>query len=348
MTELLTEQTTAAMKQTSPKAVSEAQQKKHRQTGGEVLFNLGTYGGVTWIANEVISGTTLELFKPADAAKHIKAGAWNKGLERTVDWAHAHANPMKLDKKLIRYPLWFLALTSGGNLLVPVVKWLEDRKGTLVRKADEWIHGEQGRSDPEIIARHTEMDNAPKQSWGSLWKGRGLVMLLALGVDLGLGSESAPTTKLFKNTRVEKYSNIGRASATLTRDLLAWAHPDPEKRRIIREARQTSLTTGVFEHIGPAEGKAAAAMGGNYGFVLIFSLITSALFYFSSHAFAKERDKKLEKTHEKRGANYDIAAIPLATEASNDKPQAPDAPRVTVSHVSDHSTLDVSQAVRAV
>ncbi len=332
-----------AVSNTPPSGVSEAH-KKHHQSAGEILFNLGTYGGITWIANEIISGTTLELIKPANAAKAVEAGKWSKGFEGTVNWLHKNANPLKLDRKYVHYPLWFLALTSGGNLLVPVVKWLEDRKGELVHKADDVLHGEEGKNNPTLIAKHKEMDEAPKQSWGSLWKGRALVMLLALGVDLGLGSEKAPTTKWLKNTAFEKYSNIGRAGATLTRDLLSWAHSDPAKRAIIREARQNSMAAGVFEHITPAEGKAASVMGGNYGFVLIFSLITSALFYVSSHAFAKKRDEKLEKRNEAIGpANQATTTAP-----AKDEPEKRETPSAKVSGVSDRSTLDGLEAARAV
>ena len=326
-------------------SVAAANPHKRKQTTGEILFNLSTYGGVTWILNEALSSIAYSAIKPADGAK--KAGFLHDRMKGAVDFLHTNVNPLKLKREWIAYPISFLALTSGGNALVPLVKWLEDRKGELVRKADNMIHGEKGKKDPELIAAHNEMDKTPKQTWQSLWEGRLLVMFLALGIDLGISHENSPTTKLFKNTKFEKYSNLERAGATLTRDLLSWAHPDASKRAAIKEMRANSFMGEHFKGIQPKEGKLAEIMGGTYGFVMIFSVITSALFYASSHAFARNHEKKFEKRVDKLEKAFETSTVSSNTN-STDQEQNRDTPNAKVTQVSERSQLDDLQTARAV
>jgi len=338
----------AAHNSSPPAVVSDTPHKKRKQTAGEVLFNWGTYGGVTWIANEIISASILELTKAGDAAKNIKPKPLYNILHGATAWMHKNVNPFKLNYETMHYPLRILVLTSGGNLLIPVVKWLEDNKGHLVRKADNFFKGKNSDDDPKIAAAHKEMDQAPKQSWGSLWQGRAVVMATAVGVDLLTGSEKSPSTKLLQNTWFKAYSNLERVSTSVARDVLRWVHPDAEKRAAISHMRtHTFDASGVFQKIQPSEGKAAAAIGGSYGFLLAFAGFTSLLFYISSKFFANKRDERADK---KQGNLKDAQAFapnPAVAE-SQDREQKRETPSAKVSQVSEYSPLDGVQPARTV
>ncbi len=331
-----------------PAAVSNAPQKKRKETAGEVLFNWGTYGGVTWILNEIISASILDLTKAGDTAKGIKPKPLYNILHGATTWMHKNVNPFKLNYETMHYPLRILVLTSGGNLLIPVVKWLEDRKGKIVRSLDDSIRGEAGKRDKELQAAHDEMDKTPKQSWGSLWQGRAVVMATAVGVDLFTGSEKSPSTKLLQNTWFKAYSNLERVSTSVARDVLRWVHPDPEKRAAISHMRaHTFDTNGAFQKIQPSEGKAAAAIGGSYGFLLAFAGFTSLLFYISSKFFANKRDERSDKKQGNLQDAQAFAANPTVAK-SQDREQKRETPSAKVSQVSERSPLDGVQPARAV
>lgn len=261
---------------------------KRPKTWGEHLFNASTYAGVTWIVNEGISTVFGNAIDPASATK-ATTGRWNGKFNAAVDWMHANANPMKWERSTMNRGMRVLWLCMGGNLLVPVVKYLEDNKGSLVRRADKVLENRVGQDAVALERAHKEMDEAPKQSWGSLIKGRLVVMGLALGLGLAAGDDKSPTTKWLAGTRFDKYSNMERFATTVTRDVLS-VFPGKHQ-SVIRDARRASQ----FMPLTSAEGKAATLLGGTFGFVLVLSGLLSAIFYGSSKFFAARREENLKR-----------------------------------------------------
>jgi hypothetical protein len=253
---------------------------RRRESMGEHLFNLTTYGGVTWIANEAISTVSWNWI-----AKEGTAGnRWFTAVkEKLPQWAHE--------------PWRIVALCIGGTLLVPVVKFLEDRKGVLVRRGDLLFEGERAVNDPKLQEKYREMEEAPKQSWGSLAKGRAVVMGLAVALNELCGRDGTPSEKLLRGTPLNKYSTMDRMGASIARDTtrlpgLRWLEKDPIKREAIQEARKAAH----FVPLDAAkEGRVVGALGGTFGFVLVLSAILTAIFYGSSKIFAARRDAKLQQ-----------------------------------------------------
>lgn len=314
-------------------AVTTPQPEKRRKSLGEHLFNATTYGGVTWIGNEALSTIIGNWTEKAGSLGHR---LYQGGLAKLPEWG---AKPYRI-----------LMLTIGGNSLVPVVKMLEDNKGALVRKADTILEGERSRNDPTLELAHKEMDNAPKQSWGSLWKGRAVVMGLAVALDYLCGGEKAPTRKWLDGTAASKYSTMERASTTITRDALSakyspfkWLERDPAKREAIAAIRNTPLAKGAaLPAIDAAkEGKVAAVMGGTFGFVLVLSAMLSAIFYASSRVFAAKRDEK----EQRKDVIHDLeekGIIPPARHHFLDKESATDIapiPSSAISQVTHEKTV---------
>ncbi len=172
-----------------PQAIVTLEAEKRLKTHGEKKFNWLTYGGVALLGNEAASLviTTLaedkngvargpyapfkKFFTDMKGKKFVPEYAWNGGLPKVL-----------------------IALI-GGMLMVPFVKHLEDNKGKIVRKFDQKYYGDAAQNDPAIIAADEEMDDAPKQSWGSLWKGRVVTVLAAIGVDSLVGWKDAPSRR---------------------------------------------------------------------------------------------------------------------------------------------------------
>ncbi|MFM9890131.1 MAG: hypothetical protein ACKVOE_05740 [Rickettsiales bacterium] len=300
---------------------------KRPKTWGEHLFNASTYAGVTWIVNEGISTVFGNAIDPASATK-ATTGRWNGAFKAAVDWMHTNANPMKWERGTMNRGMRVLWLCMGGNLLVPVVKYLEDHKGQLVRRADLVLENKAGQDEAALERAHVEMDHAPKQSWGSLIKGRLVVMGLALGLGLGAGDDKSPTTKWLAGSRFDKYSNMERFATTVTRDVLS-VLPVKEQ-AVIRQARKASH----FVPLSPAEGKAATLLGGTFGFVLVLSGVLSAIFYGSSKFFAARREENAKRAQtiqqlEKAGviphhhSLLDATGTDFAHEKTSDAPEKP-------------------------
>jgi len=341
--------------QAEEKAAADAAEAVHaevkpRLTAGKIGFNIFTYAGITWIANEALSTI---IGSSIDAAKNGKAaGRFHKPFQDGISWLEKNANPKKLARSWFEKPLTILVLTVGGSLLVPVVKWFEDRKSPIIRKADDLYYGKKAKTDPSIAHAHEALDTEHKQSWGSLWKSRLLVMGLAIGLDFAAGDKDSPSSKWLMGTKAEKYSNMKWFGTTLSRDILSWIHPNADARAAIKEFRSKPLDKGMLAPVGAREGKVMAAMGGTFGFVLVLSGVLSAIFFASSRVFAALRDKKIEKramakqhghpTNDNRDMANDTAAQ-NAAEAN----ELTTRPGTTIHAMQGHMALDAPEPALA-
>jgi hypothetical protein len=317
----MAEQVTALELRPPQTLPAEEKSKKRAWSAGETVFNYGVYGGVSWIVNEIIStAITYSIYPEHKSLKsgnpsllkriYTPNGAFYQPFERTVDFLHKHVNPMQWGRRIHYLAAEMFVMCLGGSLLVPPVRYLEGKKGSIVRWLDRTFHG--GKDDPKLEALHKEMDSAPQQSWSTLWKGRFLVLSAAIGMHFVMGAENdktndaehkrwiAPTTHLFKGTFMEKYSNLSRAMQTLTRDILRWVHPNADVRNALTKFRFPDAETlaqhgvegkGTFIPIHSSEGKWAAALGNTFGYVLSVSAAVAVLFFVSTRMFAAARDK---------------------------------------------------------
>lgn len=249
---------------------------KRKKTWGENVFNWMTYGGFALIGNELTS-----LFITREVPKNkLTKDLYADGLKAAEELGKKHPG---LPKYFTQGHLQgVLVAVVGGMFMVPFVKAMEDHKGSIVRKFDRKHYGNLADTDPKLIEAHKEMDDAPKQTWGSLWKGRVLTVAAAIGVDSLVGWQDAPSTKLFKNSpNWQRFSSMQRianetaeASVKGIDTLRGWFS------KPALETKTANLTRDVVKQ-------------GSW--LLVLSTTLTVLFYASSKLFAKKRDEKIER-----------------------------------------------------
>lgn len=127
-----------------------AKSGKRKMSAGEKLFDFVIYGPVNFFG-------TLLLTVPI--AYSLERGI-GKGL---FQWGVNKLMGMNLNRAVAKDIMRTTTLMQGGNLMLIPVKWAEHRKVGIVKKLNEWLGD---KTDPASI------EEAPKQSWGSLLMGR--------------------------------------------------------------------------------------------------------------------------------------------------------------------------------
>jgi hypothetical protein len=251
------------MEQLTPMA--DGKQKRDK-TNGEHLFDLTTYGGLALVGNEVTATAIVnQKDKPNLIGRAFRAcdAAFKKiGPEGSLPYIQGRMN-------YINFAI------IGGFTMVPLIKLLEDNKGKLVRFADGILHGKQAQNDPKLVEAHKEMDDAPKQSWGSLMKGRLLTVGAAYAVDSTIGWEKGMLARHAKGTKFEKYASFDHLS-----NMAADATSKRYSGLMKHSAAQAEATQGLFR-------KGAG--------LLTLSTALTILFYASSKLFAERRDVRIER-----------------------------------------------------
>lgn len=264
---------------------------KRQKTYGEKRFDWVTYGGIALAGNEATSFGITESIKEGRFAH--KAYQKFEGLftrmqkPGTTSWLREYAFGTA-EKPGARLP-FLLVATLGGMLMVPFIKHREDHKGEIVRKLDRKHYGAAADHDPQLEAAHKEMDDAPKQSWSSLGKGRVTTVASAAVADFVFGWPEALTTKIFKDDSPwKKYSSLERFAGQVAEGSTTLLH------------KQFNLSEG-------AQNSARKAIA-NGTWLLTLSASLTVLFYASSKLFATRQD---EKQHQRTGSvhteNGDIA-----------------------------------------
>lgn len=294
-------------------------EEKVRPTTGTKIFNVATYGGMGLIGNElasvVVMGGTKEgkfLHKPFTQLGEF----FNK-----VKANHPHL-PEYTDKRM---PTILFALI-GGMFMVPPIKWLEDNKGSIVRKIDHWIKGDKAETDPRIVAAHAELDRAPKQSWSSLGKGRIVTVFSAIAADASFGWKNSLLAKALEGTKAEKFSSLDHIAEQAAQAITKEKILTPEQ---IKNNVKASEKFAFYE---------------NLTWLLTLSTSLTILFYASSKLIAGKEEKKKVTRQERKATAAD--GKPLADEAQTDTAQATetltkadDKPAAKVSHVVAHEML---------
>lgn len=257
---------------------------KRDKSTGEKLFDIGTYGGMAMGANEAISTVIM---------RSAKEGALKTPYEKFVG-AVSRTPLLKRSSYVHTGRLGFLLFaTIGGMLTVFPVKFMEDHKGSLVRWINQKIRG-SAVNDPQLEQEQREMDAAPRQSWGSLWKGRVTTVFSAVGMDFMIGHSDSVSAKLLENTRFKNYGSLQRGASTLARKIVD--HFDPAGKAERFAARDAAKPYEIQAGEGKWVGRGETA-----GFLMTLSLTLTIMFYVSSKMFATHRAVKQEKKREEEG-----------------------------------------------
>ena len=237
---------------------------KRQKTWGERVFNWRTYGGYALLGNEFTSLGINELAQRGPTKNLYQRGiSWAKGLEK-YKFVPSYIKEGHLQNVLIA--------VLGGMFMVPFVKHAEDHKGEIVRRIDRVHYGDLNDSDPKLIEAHKEMDEAPKQTWGSLWKGRAITVVSAITVDSLVGQKSSPSVTLLENTSWSRFSSMKHISEEIANVAM--------KRLKVSEGTGKLVATGAW--------------------LLVLSSTLTALFYGSSKLFAKKHEERIERKLERQ------------------------------------------------
>ncbi len=286
--------------------------QKRLKTWGEKLFDWKTYAGVALIGNEAASLVI------TTQAEHGIGKQWHK---RQMDYFKTlEGKPFVPDYVSKGHLFKILIAVIGGMTVVPFVKYLEDHKGEIVRKSDRKHYGSQADTDPAIIAAHKEMDEAPKQTWGSLWKGRVLTVFAAIGLDWLVGCKDAQSNKLFKDSPTfQKFANMDRLAEHTSNRIM-----DTFK---IAEASRPTWDKWLKQG----------------SWLLVFSSTLTVLFYASSKIFATRREEKQERRDVaiKNGTVLRDGEEALAVETKAAEPEAAkrEQPSAHISNIAHEATL---------
>lgn len=301
-----------------------------QKTGGEHLFDATTYGGLALVGNEMTATWIVE----QKTKQNLIGQAYREG----DSFFKNLGKPGTLPYLQNRFNYISFAII-GGFVMVPFIKWLEDNKGRCVRFADRIFYGERANT-PEIAKKHEEMDNAPKQSWGSLGKGRLLTVAAAYTVDATINWKDGLLARALKDTRFKNYASAehlsNHASEWLNNKIAPMRNLSPEKALVQK---------GFINNL--------------VGLTTLSAMLT-ILFYASSKLFAKKRDEKLERRHLPTydGTNRDTNELEspeltpeqLAQEAitkAKESSKSPEVPQPKVKHVAHEQTVAAAPELAA-
>lgn len=309
------------------------------KTRGEHLFNWSVYAGIGWVVNAAISLVALDWFE------YNKTG--QKVAEAGKNAIGTLLKPLKLSEashtKYKNMGFFIAALYTGGTLLVPVMKWFEDRKGSLVRFADRVLHGKEADHNQTLIEAHREMDEAPKQSWGSMLKARIISFPVGMLIGFSVGNYDAWSSRIAPNSWFRKFSSFERAGATMGRNFYENRPPNIASTKSWDEVQSLASKAGAsgdrlslwksVVNFARSESPHTTRVGldprpvrffSNTLYELLLSSFVAAGFFATSHAFARLRDNKLQRREEQQEAQRSPSVSPVPYAANDREPVAND------------------------
>jgi hypothetical protein len=184
-------------------ASAPVQKPDRKKTAGEIFFDRTVYTGIGFGLNEVISLIFADKFQYGSGKIIGK-----QGFEKASDWI---AKTFKFKPKIKNgqtisaktsagNSLLWISLTSGGFILLLPMKWLEDHKAGVVKWMNHVADKFGGtQTQEQIAARDAEVEQTiacePKQSWGSLLKGRFIAIAASIGLGTLLGEARSESIK---------------------------------------------------------------------------------------------------------------------------------------------------------
>ena len=300
---------------------------KRKKTSGEKVFDVATYGGVALLGNEGLSTIVM-----TQAEKGMLKTPFDSFVNACKNVKEAKYIPKYLTEG--RLPTILFACIGGMFTVFPV-KFLEDRKGPIVRKLDHWFHGAKSDTDPHMIMAHEEMDKAPHQSWGSLWKGRLITVVSATIADVTMGWHDSFLSRALKDTKLSRYSSL---------DHISWRFGEAATRMVDPKGLDQGIKDALKTYKGREEMVALKEQSKFYGiaknsvWLLALSTSLTVLFYVTSKMFAKNTAINKEHKLAKQQGN----PFSQQDETPGTIPNA-DLPDVKVNQVAYQQLVDTSQ-----
>ncbi len=290
--------------------------QKRKKTGGEIAFDVTTYGGISLLGNEILG---------IGIIKQAENGVLAKWYKPFTQWSQKLPLLNKLSYVKEGRASFLLWATISGTLLVLPVKLFEDNKGKLVRFYDRHFnkHGNQ----QQLAAAHKEMEDAPPQTWSSLGEGRLITIGSALAVDSLIGWPGAPIAKLFdRGGKVNNYASFERATTTLSRNIVGMFSDAQKDINAKLPHIDDALIRFSTKKMNDTNAVKLMSLGGS---LLVLSTALTALFYASSKAFARGKTAKDEAKQQQQAANMRVpesAIASISEEPSRSDTAAPTIP----------------------
>lgn len=198
-----------------------------KKSGGEVLFDRAVYNGIGFGVNEVSSLWITDQFMHGKPKWYLGGKAFSEhGFSAASDWI---AKTFKMPKAKAGNTLLMATLLSGGTLLVLPMRYLEENKISLTKKANhflDWIKGNK-LSKEEVETRDKEVEQAvacsPQQGWGSLLAGRAVAMFASWATGSFLIGKK-------NNDKIMDFSEKHISNAAKAVGLEKWSKSDVFKR----------------------------------------------------------------------------------------------------------------------
>lgn len=238
-----------------------AHDKGHLVTYGEKKFDRLTYTTVGYVINALLSVGAVWW------AERTHGG--QKSMDNFRNWSERNLKFVKPETaKMLATKSFFL---SGGFAVLAPMKWMEDKKVEMVKKWDAEHYGDAGKTDERIQQSHKDLENAPKQGWGSIFASRALALVPFY---VGYGMIWDKTSPLSKHTDEKIF--IDKPIVAASRGIgKGWAKLTGNK---VAEETITSLNKShVGEILNPKEAAKAGLKADPTHSVLPYYMISEAI-----------------------------------------------------------------------
>ncbi len=181
------------------------EKSKGHRSAGNYMFDASVYGGLNYFVNGAISIAlahyakrmpTSRIGKSFQSTKNGITDALKK-VSQTEEWAAKYGKEANE----------FMWLGTGGFILLLPIKWIEDVKPELVRYFDNTF-GTGPKTANQQYEYDQYLDDAPKQSYGSLIGGRCLALAGTIGTTTALSGAMAPYFKDIRNALGPVYEKV--------------------------------------------------------------------------------------------------------------------------------------------
>lgn len=157
------------------------------KTRGEKIFNALSWGFCGWILNAVISIKLADTYQNRLRNLYVKGGEW---LSSKPAFNKLFKGDVKEAEGLARSLTSVLALLPGGYAIIAPIKWMEDRKLSIVSTLDNTFGSGLDKPHEEALkqARYEYLANQPTLSWGNLLNGRTLPVIGVISTHFAFAS----------------------------------------------------------------------------------------------------------------------------------------------------------------
>lgn len=184
-TQIARDQKTPVHHAAEPSAQAETG-KKRFITEGEKRFDFWAYTGLNYIANVLISIGAIYWVERTKSGHQFLDG-FQSLMEKIP----------KVDGEIARFLARKSFFLSGGSIVLFPIKFMEDRKVEWVKAWNREHYGaHEVASNPDIIQSEREMEEAPRQGWGSIFLSRGLALIPFYAIYTTIWERSSPLSRL--------------------------------------------------------------------------------------------------------------------------------------------------------